>query len=230
MLCDGFASVRYSTIGMRISAVLVMVVGFAYGISLLSDSHDFVTDYIGFMKQGAPATVLPICLVAMCLGCVRFRTFELVRRNPRDELSENVIWLNMMSCMCAAYGGLVFAVMEFVVKRQSASVLHWSLTAMLIVQCLMMNISIGLVQLLLNYMGLVMEHIAAVLIAFFAIAQWLLTPLSDGVARMMFYFWYPISPDWSDIVVYQVIPCFGFCLLLVMACVMAFNSRDRLKN
>lgn len=115
MLCDGFASVRYSTIGMRISAILVMVVGFAYGISLLFDPHDFVSDYIGFMKQGASATVLPICLMAMCLGRVRFRTFELVRRNPRDELGENVIWLNMMSCICAAYGGLVFAVMEFVI-------------------------------------------------------------------------------------------------------------------
>lgn len=88
MLCDGFASVRYSTIGMRISAILVMVVGFAYGISLLFDPHDFVSDYIGFMKQGASATVLPICLMAMCLGRVRFRTFELVRRNPRDELGE----------------------------------------------------------------------------------------------------------------------------------------------
>lgn len=230
MLCDGFASVRYSTIGMRISAILVMVVGFAYGISLLFAPHDFVSDYIGFMKQGASATVLPICLMAMCLGRVRFRTFELVRRNPRDELGENVIWLNMMSCICAAYGGLVFAVMEFVIKRQSASVLHGSLTAMLVVQCLMMNISIGLVQLLLSYMGLVMEHVAAVLIALFAIAQWLLTPLVDGAARMMFYFWYPISPDWSDIVVYQVIPCFGFCLLLIMACIVAFNSRDRLKN
>ena len=76
MLCDGFASVRYSTIGMRISAILVMVVGFAYGISLLFDPHDFVSDYIGFMKQGASATVLPICLMAMCLGRVRFRTLN----------------------------------------------------------------------------------------------------------------------------------------------------------
>lgn len=90
--------------------------------------------------------------------------------------------------------------------------------------------SIGLVQLLLSYMGLVMEHVAAVLIALFAIAQWLLTPLVDGAARMMFYFWYPISPDWSDIVICQVIPCFGFCSLLIMACIVAFNSRDRLKN
>ena len=72
--------------------------------------------------------------------------------------------------------------------------------------------------------------VAAVLIALFAIAQWLLTPLVDGAARMMFYFWYPISPDWSDIVICQVIPCFGFCSLLIMACIVAFNSRDRLKN
>lgn len=230
MLRDIVSSIRYSSVGLKVFSVAVTIAGLIYSVSMLLSARDntLVEGYMGFMKQDVCASVLPVCLMLACLGHVRFGTFELVRRNPVDEFKDNVVWLAVTSGLCALFGGLVFTGVECLVKHRLVAASDWSLAALVVVQCLMMNCVVGLMQLVLACAGFAIEYVTAVLIAFFAVASWLLLSFEGDAARVVCYFWYPISPRWRDVALFQIVPCLVCCTLLGVAAVVLFNTRDRL--
>ena len=213
---------------MKRTAAVVSIYGVVCCAAMLTGAYSFEENYRGFMRVGATSAVLPVALMLMCLGRTRYTTLELVRHDPRGELRANGIWLAFVSVMCAVLAAAIFAVMEFVVGGQSASPGHWSLVAMLFVQCLMMAVSVCLLQLLLANCGLPWEYVTPVLAALFIIAQWMLTVLPGDAVRFAYYFWYPIGLIWPVVVVNQCIPFLGYCVLMCLINVGVFAKRDRL--
>ena len=196
--------------------VIAVLFGTAYSASFLVNYHGIDVDYVGFMKQSAATAVLPVCLILICVCRVRFSYFELVRVDPRKELLLNMSHVAVAGCLCALYGALVFSVMEFAVHGERVTARNLSLTLMLLVQCVMMNVIVGLVQLLIANIGVPIEPLTVVLVGFFMVVRWLLMPLSGDVDSVVFYFWYPMSPLWNVVALRQIIPCVGCCLLLVL--------------
>ncbi|KAA8817759.1 beta-carotene 15,15'-monooxygenase [Bifidobacterium hapali] len=231
MCSDLFHPFRTAPRVMRIAVGLVSLIGAVCAVSLLYGGlapslHD---DYIGFMRVGATLCSLPPCLIAVGAGSARYGAFERVRRDPRNELRHNLAWLTLMGLLTGACSGVVFALTEFVLLGRPFEPGSLSLTAMLTVQTVMMCVAVSLLVLLLANCGLPFSRTLPVLIAILLLANWMLLPLTGEVTRYVYYFWYPISPYWSDVLVGQVAPFVGWCLLLVVANVVAFGHMDRLE-
>lgn len=231
MCSDLFHPFRTASWAMRIAVGMAALFGILYAVSLLygGSAPSLRDDYIGFMRVGAAPCSLPPCLVAVGAGGTRYGAFERVRRDPRDELRHNFVWLVLMGLLTGVCSGMVFALAEFSLLGRQLEVGSLSLTVMLTVQTVMMCVSVSLLVLLLANCGLPWSRTLPVLIAVLLLANWMLMPLTGEAARYVYYFWYPISPYWPDVLVGQVVPFAGWCLLLVTANIVVFGRMDRLE-
>lgn len=231
MCSDLFHPFRTAPWAMRIAVGLVSLFGILYAVSLLygGSAPSLRDDYIGFMRVGAASCSLPPCLVAVGAGSARYGAFERVRRDSRDELKHNLVWLVLMGLLTGSCSGVVFASTEFILLGRPFEAGSSSLTVMLTVQTVMMCVSVSLLVLLLANCGLPWSRTLPVLIAVLLLANWMLMPLTGEAARYVYYFWYPISPYWPDVFIGQVMPFAGWCLIFVFANVVVFGRTDRLE-
>jgi hypothetical protein len=172
--------------------------------------------------------VLPACLMMLYAGSAQYEPFELVRRDPREQLTANLTWSSIVGALGAAAAVLVFFTMEFVVLGQPLTGSAISLILLLAVQNFMMVVSVSLFALLFACLGFPWGQFLPVIIGFMVIARWLLMSLAGDASRYTFYFWYPISPSWSVVAVQQIVPFIGYCVLMSFIDSVAFNRTDRL--
>ncbi|MDN6050992.1 hypothetical protein [Bifidobacterium mongoliense] len=166
--------------------------------------------------------------MVLCAGSAQYGAFELVRCDPREQLKMNMTWLVVVGVVGALSALLIFVLMEFVVFAHRITPGVASLSLMLLVQTFMMVQAIGLMCLLFVNFGLPWGQFLPVVIGFFILASWLLNPLAGNATKYVYYFWYPISPVWRVVAVDQIIPFVGYCLLMVVSNVAAFERTDRL--
>jgi hypothetical protein len=106
---------------------------------------------------------------------------------------------------------------------------QWSLCTIMLLQLLMMNASVALLVWLLMNLGIAWGQIMPPVIAIPIIADFCLKPMPGDLTRYAFYFWYPIGDSLVAVLVQQVAPFIGYCILLTMANVAAFDRSDRLE-
>lgn len=227
---DLVTGLRRSSPAMKWGVALISVFAVVYCVVLLHMNSDdpFEFNYAGFMRSCASTGVLPSFLLFLQAGSIRCKAFDRVRRDPRWELLANTLWMMAANLVAAFVGTSLFAFMECVLMRQTMTPAHVSLLVMMFVQLMMMNGSVALIILFLVNCGLSFGQVTPVAIAFYTVGNWLLTSLRGDAERIIFYFWYPISPLWSIVFVKQVVPFIGYCVLMAMVIVIAFERTDRL--
>lgn len=227
MINDLFVPIRRVSVRARRLMWIAVACGSAYYLSVLQQSMPLPVLYRGCMVEIAERVVLPANLILFCMGCARFGAFERVRRNPRDEFHLNAFWLVFVSGVVsvAAWGLFVVANM---LKEGMNDLGQWSLCTIMLLQLLMMNASVALLVWLLMNLGIAWGQILPPVIAIPIIADFCLKPMPGDLTRYVFYFWYPIGDSLVAVLVQQVAPFIGYCILLTMANVAAFDRSDRL--
>lgn len=190
--------------------------------------YGFERDIVGFLRVGAAQLVLPASLTLACLFRVEYRAFVLVRHDPRTQLTANLCRIILISLAAAVGGVVLFAIVVSArVGPPRADDITLLLTAIVLTS--MMNISLALLNMLLAVCGLPWAYGTTILIAFFVLAEWMLLPLGGNIQRYVCFFWYPISFDWSIILVQQLLPFIGYCIVMILTIVTVFEHRDRLE-
>ena len=172
--------------------------------------------------------ILPASLTALCIGSAQYRPFELVRRDPREQLRTNLTWVFVVAVLGAVAAALLFCVMEFAVFGQYPSASDWSLALLLFVQTFMMIVSVSLFALLFVCFNIPWGQFLPVIIGVMVLATWLLAPLAGNATRYALYFWYPVSQAWAVVAVQQIVPFIGYCLLMSLVDSAVFNRTDRM--
>ena len=180
------------------------------------------------MVEIAERVILPANLILFCMGCARFGAFERVRRDPRDEFRLNAAWLVLVASAIAVSAWALFIVAN-VLKGSLYGPEQWSLCVVMLLQLFMMNISVVLLVWLLMNLGIPWGQILPPAIAIPIIADFCLKLMPGDLTRYVFYFWYPIGDSLVAVLVQQVAPFIGYCILLAMANMAAFNHGDRLR-
>lgn len=149
------------------------------------------------------------------------------------------LYLFILPFLAALLGGSVYAderlsgrVRAVLPREGRSTVLRTSMltgVSWLMEQIVMMAVSVGLAVLLLVNCGLSFGQVTPLFIAFFALAKWLVEPFAGNWTRYVYYFWYPISPSWHTVLVQQIVPFCGYCLLLFCANAIEFSRTDRLE-
>lgn len=209
---------------------LAAIFGLVYCVALLyaNGYKEVAVSYAGFMIYCAPCGVLLACLILLYAGSVRYSSFELVRCDPRRQLRANLVWVFTVGCVGAICTLALFAVMEFAVFGEKPMPASLSLCLLLLVQIFMMVVSVGLICMLLVNLGIPWGRFLPILVGFLVLSNWLLASFAGNAARYAYYFWYPISPLWSQVVPMQIIPFILYSILMVMANMVAFGKTDRL--
>lgn len=221
---------RRSSFGSKMVLTGLFLFGFIYCTTqlFLNMEKDPVMDYVGFMLNCPTIGVLPVFLMLLYAGSARYSTFEMVRRDPRLQLKTNLLWCTLVGIVGALYTWLLFFLIDFPLQGQQITPMALSVSLMVPVQIFMMIISVGLVCLLLNNLGISWGRFLPIIIGFFAIADWLLSPLAGNATRFVFYFWYPVAPYWKFVVMQQIVPFIIYCPVMVLANSSAFGNTDRL--
>lgn len=230
MHSDHFQRFRRASTAVKIGVAVIAAWGILSCIIPLSmHPHASVSEnYMGFMLTCAVGGVLPAGLMALSAGSTQYESFELVRRDPREQLRANLLWSFIVGALGAAAAFLIFSIMEFAVFGQSLTASAVSLALLLTVQTFMMIMSVSLSALLFVCLGIPWGQFLPVIIGVMILASWLLAPLAGNAARYAYYFWYPISPSWSVVAVQQIVPFIGYCVLMSFIDSVAFNRTDRL--
>lgn len=236
MFCNALIPIRRSSRVTKIILTLLALVcllfcfvgQFTVSKGLPESRWSLKINYEIFMKYSANQGVLFFGLILFAIGTTRYRTFERVRRNPRSELSTNIIWLIVCGCVSSCGGTLVFLFCEFVLFHMKNTLALWSTVGMIVTQLFMMTISVSLLSLLASTLRIAITKSTPLLIALFAISNWLLAPFSTDLNRYVSYFWYPLSQDWKVMLVNQALPFCGFCLVLFILLFYFFERVDRL--
>lgn len=213
--------------GMVVLACCASVACLIYCAMSLIHPHGIIIDYAGFLRYAATNAVLPAYLILTYVLHARYRIEESVRTDIRRELLSNVEHLVIVDLIEVAVVVMVFTAMQAIGGTLVVSELP--VLALLTVQLLMMNASVGAMQLLLTNCGLVWEHVTAVLIGWYAIVMWLLLPLAGEPARYLCWFWQPIAPDWRLAAMTLLMPFVGYCILMALANVAVFGRHERLE-
>lgn len=209
---------------MWIAAVCALV----YYLSVLQQSMPLPMLYRGCMVEIAERVILPANLILFCMGCARFGAFERVRRDPRGEFRLNAAWLVLVASVIAVSAWALFIVAN-VLKGSLYEPEQWSLCVVMLLQLFMMNISVALLVWLLMNLGIPWGQILPPAIAIPIVADFCLKLMPGDLTRYAFYFWYPIGDSLAAVLVQQVAPFIGYCILLAMANMAAFNRSDRLR-
>ncbi|RSX49317.1 hypothetical protein [Bifidobacterium castoris] len=191
--------------------------------------YGFERDTIGFLRVGAAQLVLPASLTLACLLRVEYRAFALVRHDPRTQLTANLRHIMLISLSTAVCGVALFALIVSIrVGLPRANDIPLLLITTVLTS--MMNMSLALLNMLLVICGLPWAYGTAILIAFFVLARWMLLPLGGNIQRYVCFFWYPLSFDWNIILVQQLLPFIGYCIVMILTIVTVFGHRDRLET
>lgn len=225
---DGRVVRRRISPGMALLACCASAACLAYCCMSLVRPHGIPIDYAGFLRYPATNAVLPAYLLLTYVLHVRYRVEEAVRADIRGELLANAAHLVVVDLAEVAVAVAAFAAMQAIGGTLVAAELPF--LALLAVQLLMMNASVGAMQLLLTNCGLIWEHVTAVLIGWYAIAMWLLLPLAGEPVRYLCWFWQPVAPDWRSVAVDLLLPFAGYCVLMAVANVAVFGRRERLEG
>lgn len=218
---------RSVSFGMTVLACCTSASCLIYCIMSLIHPHGIMIDYAGFLRYAATNAVLPAYLILTYVLHAHYRVEEAVRTDIRMELFSNVSHLIIVDLVEVAIVVMVFTVMQAIGGTLAVS--EAPILALLMVQLLMMNASVGAMQLLLTNCGLVWEHVTAVLTGWYAIVMWLLLPLAGEPARYLCWFWQPIVPDWHVVIMTLLLPFVGYCILMALANAAVFGRRERLE-
>lgn len=208
--------------------LLAGICGMAYLVSVLQQPFSLLDLYQGCMVEMAERVVLPANLILFCMGCARFGVFERVRRNPADEFRLNAAWSLFVSVAVSLTVWAVFVIAN-VLKESLTDPRQWTLCAIMLAQLFMMNMSVTLAVWLLMNMGMDWGQVLPPIIVVFIIADFCLKPMAGDLTRYAFYFWYPIGDSWRTVFIQQAVPFLGYCMLMIMANVVAFGRSDRLR-
>lgn len=230
MCSRGWVELRRAPQALRITLAAAPVVSALFCTALVILDHDRGTsaNYQTFTLYAAQG-VLPVTLLLQLSGGVRYGAFERCRRDPTDELYANAVWLLCVALAGGIWATSVFAALETLAFGRPLTAANVSLLGMVFVQIVMMTVSVGLFVLLAVNCGLSFGQVAPPVIAFFALAKWLVEPFAGNWTRYVYYFWYPISPSWHTVLVQQIVPFCGYCLLLFCVNAIAFSRTDRLE-
>lgn len=213
--------------GMVVLACCASVACLIYCAMSLIHPHGIIIDYAGFLRYAATNAVLPAYLILTYVLHARYRIEEAVRTDIRKELRSNAAHLVFVDLIEVIIVVMVFTAMQAIGGTLAVS--EVPILALLTVQLLMMNASVGAMQLLLTNCGLVWEHVTAVLIGWYAIVMWLLLPLAGEPARYLCWFWQPIAPDWRLAAMTLLLPFVGYCILMALANAAVFGRHERLE-
>lgn len=225
---DLFVPIRRVSVRARRLMWIAAVCALVYYLSVLQQSMPLSMLYRGCMVEIAERVILPANLMLFCMGCARFGAFERVRRDPRDEFRLNAAWLVLVASVIAVSAWALFIVAN-VLKGSLYEPEQWSLCVVMLLQLFMMNISVVLLVWLLMNLGIPWGQILPPAIAIPIVADFCLKLMPGDLTRYAFYFWYPIGDSLAAVLVQQVAPFIGYCILLAMANMAAFNRSDRLR-
>lgn len=225
---DLFVPIRRVSVRARRLMWIAAVCALVYYLSVLQQSMPLPMLYRGCMVEIAERVILPANLILFCMGCARFGAFERVRRDPRDEFRLNAAWLVLVASVIAVSAWALFIVAN-VLKGSLYEPEQWSLCVVMLLQLFMMNISVALLVWLLMNLGIPWGQILPPAIAIPIVADFCLKLMPGDLTRYAFYFWYPIGDSLAAVLVQQVAPFIGYCILLAMANMAAFNHSDRLR-
>lgn len=225
---DLFVPIRRVSVRARRLMWIAAVCALVYYLSVLQQSMPLPMLYRGCMVEIAERVILPANLILFCMGCARFGAFERVRRDPRDEFRLNAAWLVLVASVIAVSAWALFIVAN-VLKGSLYEPEQWSLCVVMLLQLFMMNISVALLVWLLMNLGIPWGQILPPAIAIPIVADFCLKLMPGDLTRYAFYFWYPIGDSLAAVLVQQVAPFIGYCILLAMANMAAFNRSDRLR-
>lgn len=212
----------------KVAAACIVAAYLTYVLVFLGSPKGMEIDYEAFLRHAANTAVLPAHLMQTCVYHIRYRAEEAVRARSYSELALNVRLLLVSAVSCTTIAVAVFLLLQAVAGQVTGS--NISIAGLLFAQLFMMTISVGIVQLLLANIGFAWEQVTAVLIGWYVVVRWLLMPLPGDPNRIICWFWYPIGFDWKRIMTIQMVPFVGFCILVAMANIVAFNRRERLKD
>ena len=225
---DLFVPIRRVSVRARRLMWIAAVCALVYYLSVLQQSMPLPMLYRGCMVEIAERVILPANLILFCMGCARFGAFERVRRDPRGEFRLNAAWLVLVASVIAVSAWALFIVVN-VLKGSLYEPEQWSLCVVMLLQLFMMNISVALLVWLLMNLGIPWGQILPPAIAIPIVADFCLKLMPGDLTRYAFYFWYPIGDSLAAVLVQQVAPFIGYCILLAMANMAAFNRSDRLR-
>lgn len=225
---DLFVPIRRVSVRARRLMWIAAVCALVYYLSVLQQSMPLPMLYRGCMVEIAERVILPANLILFCMGCARFGAFERVRRDPRGEFRLNAAWLVLVASVIAVSAWALFIVAN-VLKGSLYEPEQWSLCVVMLLQLFMMNISVALLVWLLMNLGIPWGQILPPAIAIPIVADFCLKLMPGDLTRYAFYFWYPIGDSLAAVLVQQVAPFIGYCILLAMANMAAFNRSDRLR-